>query len=80
MTTYTEQKILREQEIANAYDFHIFAGCKPKEAEHLIMLKYKIFARSTVWAIRKRVAEREKEALAANRLLRLMGHPPMKEN
>jgi hypothetical protein len=62
--TYKAEKGLREANINADFNSYLFEGRSKSDAELLIMNKYRIFARSTVWAIRKRVASRlEKEQI-----------------
>ena len=58
--TFKEKKEERENKIVEHYASLIFQGFTNKEATDATMDKFGIYSRSTLWAIKKRVAERAK--------------------
>jgi len=56
--TYKEEKIERENKIVEHFAGLIFQGFSNSEATSATMIRFKIYSRSTLWAIKKRVAER----------------------
>jgi len=61
MTTYRDNKEKREQEISDHYAALVFTGFDKSSATIATMKKFNIFSRVTIWAIRKRVTERNKK-------------------
>lgn len=59
--TFKEEKIEREDKIVEHYASLMFQGFTNAEATNATMTKFKIYSRSTLWAIKKRVAKRANE-------------------
>ena len=57
---FKEKKEDRENKIVEHYAGLVFQGFTNKEATDATMNKFDIYSRSTLWAIKKRVAERAK--------------------
>ena len=58
--TYKDIKAEQESKIVEHYASLMFQGFTNKEATDATLKKFNIYSRTTLWAIKKRVAEREK--------------------
>jgi len=56
--SYKEKKEEREDQIVEYYTILRFSGLSVEDATLLVMEKFSIFSRTTVWSIRKRVEKR----------------------
>lgn len=59
--TFEELKQERESQIVEHFASLRFSGLTVEEASIIVMKKFNIFSRVTVWAIRKRVEKRNAE-------------------